>query len=48
MDKEALISEISRYDISDLELIYKTQKDLYSIEEMHIISEILEQKKDRT
>lgn len=36
---------MSRYDISDLELIYKTQKDLYSIEEMQIISEILEQKK---
>lgn len=45
MDNEKLIAEISRYDISDLKLIYETQKDLYSIEEMQIISEVLQQKK---
>lgn len=45
MDKEALIAEMSKYEISDLELVCKTQKELYSIEEMQIIEEILEQKK---
>lgn len=45
MDREKIIDEMSIYSISDLELIYKTQKDLYSIEELQIISEVLEQKK---
>lgn len=45
MDREKFIDEISIYSISDLELIYKTQKDLYSIEELQIISEMLKQKK---
>lgn len=45
MDREKFIDEISIYSISDLELIYNTQKDLYSVEELQIISEMLEQKK---
>ncbi|MDE5765410.1 MAG: hypothetical protein K2N49_07325 [Ruminococcus sp.] len=45
MDREKFIDEISICSIPDLELIYKTQKDLYSAEELDIISEVLEQKK---
>lgn len=45
MNREKFIDEISIYNISDLELIYNTQKDLYSTEELQIISEMLEQKK---
>lgn len=45
MDREKFIDEISVYSISDLELIYTTQKELYSAEEMQIIGEILEQRK---
>lgn len=45
MDKEAFISEIEKYSISDLELIVNTQKDVYSAEEMQLIEEELERKR---
>lgn len=39
------IDEINDYSIEDLELIKKTQQELYTDEEMHFICEILEKKK---
>lgn len=45
MDKEQFISDIEKYTISDLELIVKTQAELYSKEEMEIIEDVLEKKK---
>ena len=44
-DLDALVNEMEQYSISDLELICRTQKDLYSKEEMQIIHDILEKKK---
>ena len=45
MDRDAFISEINSYSISDLELICADQKDLYTAEEMQLIEEMLEHKK---
>lgn len=45
MDSEALIREMGQYSISDLELICRTQEELYSKEEMEIIREILDRKR---
>lgn len=45
MDNEQFISELEKYSISDLELIVKTQKELYSTEEMQIIEDMLQEKK---
>lgn len=44
-DLDKFVSEIEQYSISDLELIYQTQKELYSKEEIEIIKDILEKKK---
>lgn len=46
MDREAFISDIEKYNISDLELIIKTQQELYSNEEMQLIKDVLKQKKN--
>ena len=45
MDNEQFISDIEKYTISDLELIVKTQAELYSKEEMEIIKDTLQKKK---
>ena len=45
MDSETLVTEMEHYSISDLELICRTQEELYSKEEMELIREILERKK---
>lgn len=45
MDREAFIYEMNNYCISDLELICADQKELYTAEEMQLIEEILESKK---
>lgn len=45
MDRETFINEMNRYFISDLELICADQKELYTAEEIQIIEEILEYRK---
>lgn len=45
MDRESFTSEIESCSISDLELICTDQKDLYTTEELQLIEEILERKK---
>ena len=42
MDVNAFLKEIDEYSIDDLELIFDTQKDLYSQEEMDIIHKRIE------
>ena len=45
MDREAFIREMEKYCISDLELICADQKELYTDEEIQLIEEILEHRK---
>lgn len=45
IDRNKLIDEISGCNIFELELICKDQKELYTDEEMQLIEEILEQKR---
>lgn len=45
IDRGEFIYEMNRYCISDLELIFTDQKDLYTAEEMQLIEKILENKK---
>ena len=40
--KEEFLKEIEEYSSEELELIYETQKDLYTVEEMTLIKERLE------
>ncbi|MBR7038341.1 MAG: hypothetical protein IKI21_03750 [Oscillospiraceae bacterium] len=44
-DNKAFFNEIEQYPIPDLELICKTQKDLYSAEEMAVIEDVLQKKR---
>ena len=40
--KEEFLKEIEEYSVDELELIYETQKDLYTGEEMNLIKKQLE------
>ena len=46
MIDEKFIDEIKKYSLKDLELIYSTQKDLYSEDEMAVISEEINKRKN--
>lgn len=45
MIDEKFIDEIKKYSLKDLELIYSTQKDLYSKDEMAVIYEEINKRK---
>lgn len=45
MDKNALMQELETYSLEDLELIWKTQQDDYSMEELAVIHDVLEQRR---
>lgn len=45
MNKDDFVKEIETYPLDDLELIYETQKELYSDEEMHLIKDMINHKK---
>lgn len=46
MIDEKFIDEIKKYSLKDLELIYSTQKDLYSEDEMAVIYEEINKRKN--
>ncbi len=48
IDKDKLIDEVSGCNIFELELICKDQKELYTDEEMQLIEEFLEQKRQES
>ena len=43
---DALIAEMEQYSIADLKLILRTQKELYSQEELDVIRNVLAKRKD--
>lgn len=47
MDRDSFVREMDTYSIPDLELICRTQKDVYTAEEMQLIEEVLESKKQQ-
>ena len=47
MDKEKFLEEIKDNTLEDLEIIYETQKDLYSEEEMEIIKKRINEFKEK-
>ena len=46
-NNEDFLTEIKSYSLDDLELIYETQKDLYTVEEMAYIRRQIEQRKEK-
>ena len=44
-EQDTFLTELKQYSVSDLELIYRTQKELYSPHELELLKELLEQKK---